>query len=104
MEEGTGHQLKDRPFVLNVGKTAQFRFFQSSDRTEDTAGTLIEEIESLEELSPVEVPLSSEVSESVQVTLESLVTETGMLELWFVSRDGRRWKLEFNVRPKRPRS
>lgn len=104
MEEGTGHQLKDRPFVLNVGKTAQFRFFQSSDRTDDPAGSLIEEIETLDELASVEVPLSGDVNESVQVTLESLVTETGMLELWFVSRDGRRWKLEFNVRPKRPRS
>ena len=35
------------------------------------------------------------------MTLESLVTETGVLELWFVALDGRRWKLEFNVRPKR---
>jgi hypothetical protein len=26
------------------------------------------------------------------------------LELWFVARDGRRWKLEFNVRPKKERS
>jgi len=26
------------------------------------------------------------------------VTETGMLELWCVAGDGRRWKLEFNVR------
>jgi hypothetical protein len=100
MEEGTGHQLTDRPFVLNVGKPAQFRFFQS-DRTEDAAGALLEEIEPLDELSPVEVPLSSEAAESVPVTLESVVTETGMLELWFVSRDGRRWKLEFNVRPKK---
>jgi len=25
-------------------------------------------------------------------------TETGLLQLWCVSRDGRRWKLEFNVR------
>jgi molecular chaperone DnaK (HSP70) len=101
MEEGTGHQLKDRPFVLNVGKPAQFRFFQSTERTEDPPGSLVEEIETLEELSPVEVPLSSETNESVPVTLESLVTETGMLELWFVSRDNRRWKLEFNVRPKK---
>ena len=36
--------------------------------------------------------------EVVAVTLESLVTETGMLELWFVANDARRWKLEFNVR------
>ena len=25
-------------------------------------------------------------------------TETGLLQLWCVARDGRRWKLEFNVR------
>jgi hypothetical protein len=45
--------------------------------------------------------LPSEVHETVPVTLESLVSETGVLDLWFVARDGRRWKLEFNVRPKR---
>ena len=27
-----------------------------------------------------------------------VATETGMLQLWCVARDGRRWKLEFNVR------
>jgi hypothetical protein len=36
--------------------------------------------------------------EIVPVSLESDVTETGMLELWCVAADGRRWKLEFNVR------
>ena len=36
--------------------------------------------------------------EVVPVTLESNVTETGMLQLWCVAADGRRWKLEFNVR------
>ena len=30
-----------------------------------------------------------------------MVTETGMLQLWCVARDGRRWKLEFNVRETR---
>ena len=56
----------------------------------------------LEELSPVEVLMeeaSGQPSQGVvRVTLESLVTETGVLELWCVARDGRRWKLEFNVR------
>jgi hypothetical protein len=37
-------------------------------------------------------------SEVVPVSFETLVTETGMLQLWCVARDGRRWKLEFNVR------
>ena len=34
----------------------------------------------------------------VPVTLETVITETGLLQLWCVARDGRRWKLEFNVR------
>jgi hypothetical protein len=55
----------------------------------------------MEELTPVEVALPGQPGEVVAVTLESLVTETGMLELWFVANDGRRWKLEFNVRPRR---
>jgi molecular chaperone DnaK (HSP70) len=100
MEEGTSHQLQEREFMLSVGKRAQFRFFQSL-RTDDPAGSLVDEVETLEELAPVEVALQSEANENVPVRLESLVTETGVLELWFVSRDGRRWKLEFNVRPKK---
>jgi hypothetical protein len=101
MEEGTGHELKGRKFLLSVGKRAQFRFFRSSSRPEDAAGLLLEEVDNtLDELSPVEAALPSDVHENVQVTLESLVTETGMLELWFVAGDGRRWRLEFNVRPR----
>ncbi|MEP6963531.1 MAG: Hsp70 family protein, partial [Acidobacteriota bacterium] len=103
MEEGTGYEFKDRQFLLSVGKPAQFRFFQSSQRTEDAPGTLLEAIEpTMEELAPLGALLPSEVHENVAVTLESLVTETGVMELWFVARDGRRWKLEFNVRAKRP--
>ena len=34
----------------------------------------------------------------LRVSTLSVVTETGMLQLWCVARDGRRWKLEFNVR------
>jgi len=101
MEEGTGHQIRDREFALSLGGRAQFRFFQSIERKEDPAGLLLEEIgPGMEELSPVEVFLPGNPSENVPVTLESLVTETGVLELWFVARDGRRWKLEFNVRSK----
>ena len=54
----------------------------------------------LEELSPMEVSFASgeSASEVVPVSFETVVTETGMLQLWCVARDGRRWKLEFNVR------
>jgi molecular chaperone DnaK (HSP70) len=100
MEEGTGHQIRDREFALSLGGRAQFRFFQSAERKQDPAGLLLEEIQpDMEELAPVEAVLPGD-PENVAVTLEALVTETGTLELWFVARDGRRWKLEFNVRPK----
>ena len=54
----------------------------------------------VEELSPIEVNLPAEGAggQTVRVTLEAAVTETGVLQLWCVARDGRRWKLEFNVR------
>ena len=102
MEEGSGYEFKDRKFLLSVGKPAQFRFFQSSVRTSDAPGSLLEEVDSsLEELAPIQAALPSEANENVVVTLASQVTETGVLELWFVAPDARRWKLEFNVRPKR---
>jgi len=63
------------------------------------AGTMIEDLaHELEELSPVEVTLPGNSGEFVPVTLETVVTETGLLQLWCVAKDGRRWKLEFNVR------
>ncbi len=99
MEEGTGHKFPNRVFALTVGEPAQFRFFQSSTRKDDEPGSLIEEVgDDFEELSPIEVFLPGNAGEAVPVSLETLVTETGVLELWCVARDGRRWKLEFNVR------
>jgi len=99
MEEGTGHKFPDRVFALTVGEPAKFRFFQSTVRKDDPPGSLIEDVgDDFEELAPIEIFLPGNAGESVPVSLEALVTETGVLELWCVARDGRRWKLEFNVR------
>jgi molecular chaperone DnaK (HSP70) len=99
MEEGTGHKFPNREFALTVGVAARFRFFQSTTRKHDAPGALLDEIDDeFEELTPIEISLPGNRGESVPVTLETLVTETGVLELWCVARDGRRWKLEFNVR------
>jgi len=101
MEEGTQLQIPGREFGLIVGQPAEFRFFTSAVRKNDNAGVLIEDFgEELEELSPMEVSFGSGESsaEVVPVSFETVVTETGMLQLWCVARDGRRWKLEFNVR------
>ncbi len=108
MEEGTACDLRGREFGLIVGEPAEFRFFQSAVRKNDPAGAMLDDTgDELEELSPVEVTLGAasqgaggSAGEFVPVTLETVVTETGMLQLWSVARDGRRWKLEFNVREK----
>jgi hypothetical protein len=101
MEEGTDVRIAGREFGLVVGQSAEFRFFTSAVRKNDEPGTLVEDFgEELEELAPMEVSFGAgeNSSEIVPVSFESVVTETGMLQLWCVARDGRRWKLEFNVR------
>jgi hypothetical protein len=99
MEEGTEVNLRNREFGLVVGEPAEFRFFNSALRKNDEAGAMIEDVsQELDEMSPVEVNLTGQSGEVVPVTLETVVTETGLLQLWCVARDGRRWKLEFNVR------
>ncbi len=108
LEEGTKVDLPQRPFALLVGEQAEFRFFSSLSRKDDAAGALIDDVaDDIDELSPIEVFLppytegsnaETAAEQVVPVTLQSNVTETGMLELWCVAPDGRRWKLEFNVR------
>jgi hypothetical protein len=103
MEEGADRVIPNREFGLIVGQPAEFRFFTSASRKKDDPGDLIEDFgDELEELAPMEVSFGSgeSSSELVPVSFETVVTETGMLQLWCVSRDGRRWKLEFNVREK----
>jgi molecular chaperone DnaK (HSP70) len=98
MEEGTSHRFPDQQFGLYVGEPAEFRFFSSSRH--DRPGAILEEIpEDLVEMPPMEVTLTGEAGVT-PVTLESHVSETGMLELYCVASDGRRWKLAFNVREK----
>jgi hypothetical protein len=101
MEEGTDLRIPNREFGLVVGEPAEFRFFTSAVRKNDQPGDLIEDFgDDLEELAPMEVDLPAEqnTADVVPVSFETVVTETGMLQLWCVARDGRRWKLEFNVR------
>jgi len=107
MEEGSHSAVPGREFVLHVGEPAQFRFFVSSSRKGDAIGDLLDEIpEELEELAPVEVCLDGEPGAMARVTLEVQVTETGVLELWAKGLpgtpwEGRRWKLEFQLKRQR---
>jgi hypothetical protein len=104
LEEGSDIEIPDREFALMVGEPAEFRFFSSVARKNDQAGEMIDEIgEDIEELAPVRVTLDGERGQAARVRLKARVTETGVLELWSVARDGRRWKLEFQVRESKRR-
>jgi len=102
MEEGSAADLIGREFVLVVGEPVKFDFFGSSSRHEDTVGTVVEDWEDeIEEITTIEATLEGEYGTTIPVSIEIKVTEVGTLEFWCVSsRDGRRWKLEFNVREK----
>ena len=101
MEEGTEARIPNREFGLVVGEPAEFRFLSSNVRRQDEVGSLVEDWgEDLSELSPLEVTLDLDGKEDtvLPVSLETRVTEVGTLEVWCVARDGKRWKLEFNIR------
>jgi hypothetical protein len=107
MEEGTEADVPGQEFGLVVGAPAEFRFLGSTVRRSDAVGTLVEDWEGqIDELAPLATTLEAPGKEgqTVPVHLESKVTEVGTLELWCLSRDGKkRWKLEYNVR-ERPES
>ncbi len=104
MEEGTEEALPDDEFGLIVGEPVRFRFFASNTRREDRVGTRLEywNEDELEELDEIEITLPEEglrAGEVVPVHLSAAVTEVGTLALHAVSqRNGKRWKIEFDVR------
>jgi molecular chaperone DnaK (HSP70) len=103
-EEGTTLEIKDRTFGLMIGKQAEFTFFKSNCRRDDTFGTMIEEMdEDFAETSSLVIELPAyeglQAGDIVDVTLQVGITEIGTLEIYCLAKEGdHRWKLEFNVR------
>jgi hypothetical protein len=92
MEEGTSAELPARELGVVVGEPARFRFFASSTRREDHAGSVVEREVDLDELPEIETTLPAEAGESgqvVPVTLRASVTEIGALRLECVDAKGR---------------
>lgn len=106
MEEGEEKELSDQEFALVLGEQATFRFFsnathQLSDGTEPQVGTVVRNwAKELTELHPIETMLkkSDADGKTVPVKLRAKVTELGVLELWCIGSEGRKWKLEFDIR------
>ncbi len=104
MEEGTQADVPPQEFGLVVGEPTRFRFFSSSVRRDDKVGTMLDDVDELEELAPIETALAAREGEPgrlVPVNLQAAVTELGSLELRCLERGGTgRWKLELSVRMK----
>jgi molecular chaperone DnaK (HSP70) len=103
MEEGSELELPGQEFGLVVGEPVHFRFFGSTVRRQDRIGEVLEfwGPDELQELNEIQATLPAEgrtPGDVAQVTLHALATEAGTLELIAVSREGQRWKVEFDVR------
>jgi hypothetical protein len=106
LEEGEERELENQEFALLLGEQATFRFFSHatpklSNGQEPIVGTIVRNWkEELTELHPIETLLNKAPGDgkTVRVKLKSRVTELGVLELWCVAPDGRKWKLEFDIR------
>lgn len=99
MEEGEERELTNQEFALVLGEQALFRFFSSGK--EASIGSVVRNWrQELTELHPIEAMLDKMEGDgkTIRIKLKSKVTELGVLELWCAAEDGRRWKLEFDVR------
>ncbi|BDT60504.1 heat-shock protein [Massilia varians] len=103
MEEGSELELPGQEFGLVVGEPVTFRFFGSTTRRQDRIGEVLEfwGPDELQEMNEIQATLPAEgrvAGDVVQVRLHALATDAGTLELAAVSREGQRWKIEFDVR------
>ena len=106
MEEGTSVELPQLEVGAVVGERTSFRFFSADGRRDDLAGAVVEDLDELSELSPIESTLPSNAQgeghagEVIPVGLRAQITEVGTLELRLVAKEPppREWKLEFSVR------
>jgi len=107
MEEGSKAELPPHELGVVVGEPVRFRFFGSSVRRDDRAGTELESWKEgeIDELSPIEVTLPADgrmEGDVVPVRLEASVTEVGTLLVEAVAlepqKPNERWKVELGVR------
>ena len=106
MEEGSSADLPKTELGVVVGEAVRFRFFGSTVRRDDSAGTTLSKWkDDVQELVPIEITLPAEGrrdGDVVPVTLRAAVTEVGTLALEAVPvkalRKGESWKIELNVR------
>ncbi len=90
-------EVPERRFGLVLGKPVRFRLFAASEFRPEQPGDLVPlDEDQLAELPPLQTVV--EGSGTAQVALKAVLTEIGTLELFAEASEGKRWKLEFQVR------
>jgi hypothetical protein len=102
LQEGEEVAIAQPEFELQIGQPVLFPLYTSTVRGEDKPGEVLQLSPSqLLQLPPLHTVLRGGKragAKRVPVTLAAKCTEIGTLELYCVSREGNRWRLEFNVR------
>jgi len=107
MEEGTHAALPPQELFVVVGEPVTFRFFGSSTRRSDPAGSVLErwrsgELEELPEIELILPPAGRAAGDVVAVQLQASVTAIGTLKLEAVAQTplvpDERWQIELSVR------
>ncbi len=102
LQEGEEIRLAQPELELALGEPVLFPLYTSTVRGDDPPGAVLSlPPESLLQLPPLHTVLRGGKragAKRVPVTLAAKCTEIGTLELYCVSREGNRWRLEFNVR------
>ncbi len=102
MQEGDEVQMPSPELELALGQPVLFPLYTSTVRADDKPGQVLRlREESLLHLPPLHTILRGGKragAKRVPVTLAAKCTEIGTLELYCVSKEGNRWRLEFNVR------
>ncbi len=107
MEEGSRADLPPQELFVVVGEPVTFRFFGSTTRRADPAGTVLERWRAgeLAELPPIELtlpPAGRAAGDVVPVQLQASVTAIGTLKLEAIAKEplapDERWQIELSVR------
>ncbi len=107
MEEGTHAALPPQELFVVVGEPVTFRFFGSTTRRSDSAGSVLErwqpgELEELPQIELVLPPAGRAAGDVVAVQLQASVTAIGTLKLEAIAQApviaDERWQIELSVR------
>lgn len=101
LQEGTEIRLDEPVLQLSLGQPVLFPLYSSTVRDDAAGAVLAINTRQLLSLPPLHTVLRGGKRSGVKqvpVTLAAKCTEIGTLELACMSREGNRWRLEFNVR------